>query len=260
MAPQKVETVEQPEMTDSGWEFPKHWTDDEINDWLVTHPIGVETIAIADDGGVNGDGDEPGPDDDRDEYEKAYDQQEASEAEVISALKADGMLYAAMAVPMELRDTVNSENYDPREFFLVHADVWNEMVSATVAEAELGLENKELRKRVNALTRGMRKVNKHWSVTKRELKVLKSRYKQTVESWQAYARDEDDRHRDELKRKDIFATRLARRLRKARAGRDKRERQLQQANMAIAAQDQIMARQDEYISHLEKLLGTQIRR
>lgn len=261
MAPQQTETVElpdtQPTRTDvGGWQFPDHWTDEEINDWLVTHPsgldtVGVETITIADppaedsqvDGGENGDAsnmDEP---------------EEVSEREVISALKADGYYAAAIAVPPDQQDTVNSDNYDPRQFFLVHAEVWNEFVSAVHREAELGLENKELRKRVNALTRGMRKVNKHWSATKRELKAFKTRHKQLIASWQAHDRDQYDRHEEELKRKDIFATRLARRLRKARAGRDKRERQLNLSYETIRSQERIIEKQDEYISHLEKLIG-----
>lgn len=251
MAPQNTETVELPDIIEpvqenDGWMFPKNWTDEDKRDWLVTHPTGVESIPDPDvphdDGTVDS-----GPDAETSEL--------ASEEDVINALKADGMHYAAMALPMELKDTVNSENYDPREFFLVHSEVWNEMVSATVAEAELGLENKELRKRVNALTRGMRKVNKHWSATKRELKrALQGRDAAHADYVKSY-KDMYDTYEEREKRQNIFATRLARRLRKARAGRDKRERQLQQANMTIAAQDQIMARQDEYISHLERLLG-----
>lgn len=258
MAPQQTETVELPDIIEpvqetDGWMFPKNWSDEDKRDWLITHPTAeavvaapealdkmppeVETVTIADG---------PEPDDEP---------EEVSEREVISALKADGYYAAAIAVPPDQQDTVNSDNYDPRQFFLVHVEVWNEFVSAVHREAELGLENKELRKRVRALTRGMRKVNRHWSATKRALKSSVKSRQMAANLYVASTQDERELHEEELKRKDIFATRLARRLRKARAGRDKRERQLNQANLTVSAQDQIINKQDEYIAHLENLLN-----
>lgn len=246
--PEQYTDIIEPVQENDGWMFPLSWSEEDKRDWLVTHPSPqVETINIDPelDGAESGDMQA-----DRGEY----DEQEASEAEVISALKADGVYAAAIAVPTALADVVNSENYDPRQFFLVHSEVWNDMVETIASEAELGLENKELRKRVNALTRGMRKVNKHWSKTKNELKYMKDAYNKQSSSWQKYVADLEDLAAGDRKRADIFATRLARRLRKARAGRDKRERQLHQANQAYKALSVIVDRQDEYIQHLENLL------
>lgn len=261
MAPQ-VETVELPDIIEpvqetDGWMFPKSWTDEDKRDWLVTHPIGVETVTIADEPAKHYDDCSPECDGDltadqnRDEYEKKYDEQEATEAEVISALKADGTYAAAIAVPPELADVVNSENYDPREFFLVHSSVWNEMVSAVHSEAELGLENKELRKRVNALTRGMRKVNKHWSATKRELKYALRQREVDSKTMSDVISDMEDLWEADRKRATIFTTRLARRLRKARAGRDKRERQLNSATAQIRNMAEFIEIQQKYIQDLE---------
>ena len=273
MAPQQTTTVDLPDTIEpvetksetGGWVFPSNWSEEDKRDWLVTHPTTppeVETLNVdpeLDNGGENEGPSEPPVsqhyDDCAEECDGDRRETEWTEAQVISALKADGTYAAAIAVPPELAESVNSDNYDPRQFFLVHQEVWNEMVSAVQSEAELGLENKELRKRVNALTRGMRKVNKHWSATKRELKHLEQRHRDAtrehmekrVKIYGAWAED--------LKKKDIFATRLARRLRKARAGRDKRERQLNQANQAIQHANVIVDRQDDYIMHLENLVS-----
>lgn len=281
MAPQKTTTVELPhdepfrsmvDPTVGDWVFPSHWTDDNIRDWLVTHPEAqspVETITIAD-------GPEPDRTNDRDDYEDAMDRPSshgetcdaecggdpnavpdtelASEREVIEALKADGTYAAGIVLPPGLADTVNSDNYDPRDFLLIHSDAWNELVKATYAEAELGLENKELRKRINALTRGMRKVNKHWSATKNTLKHTMKRNAEALRWWSEHELRQTEQHAEELKRERILTTRVARRLRKARAGRDKRERQLQQANDVIKGQADIIKAQDTYIAELERHL------
>lgn len=274
MAPQ-TETVELPDITehvtltpdpvmyDGGWVFPEGWTDEEINDWLITHPEGrpeVETINVDPDlpGGENGNAAE-----DLDEYEQKFDQQlddEETERQAaidaeIAMMKADGTYAAAIALPMGLQDTVTADNYDPRQFILVHTDVFNDMVGATHAEAELGLENKELRKRVNALTRGMRKINKHWSATKRELKEAVRQNTRWAKNAADAMEDLENLWEADRKRATIFATRLARRLRKARAGRDKRERQLQQANLVIRDQGHVLDAQNHYIDHLENLLN-----
>lgn len=269
MAPQTETVVELPERVDvpsrselapGEWTFPSHWTDEEINDWLITHPTtppAVETLNVDpeisqhfDDCDPECDGDrraELGTENDGGESGDAGNPSITEEDE-IAFLKAHGTYAAAMAVPLDLQDEINTSNYDPRQFFLVHLDVWNEMVDATVEEAELSAENKELRKRVNALTRGMRKVNKHWSATKRLLKLEERQHVQDVEYF-------NDLLQEQTKKQTVFVTRLARRLRKARAGRDKRERQLNQANQVIKGQGLIIQRQDEYIGHLERLLN-----
>lgn len=273
MAPQ-TETVELPDIIEpvqenDGWMFPKHWSDQDIADWLVTHPSDrtpPQVVTIKGDLGegppatvceeVNGDLLE-----DRDEYEKTYDQQLAEEnAAVASGLKANGVYAAAFALPMDLQDKVTSENYNPEEFFLVHMQVWNELVDATHAEAELGIENKELRKQLNAQKRGMRKVNRHWSETKRQLRRLANEWQQDRKGWTDGMNAVWNQHTEDLKKRDIFATRLARRLRKARAGRDKRERQLAQAHASMKTQDLIIAKQAEYIERLEAIVNGQFDR
>ncbi len=263
----------EPTRTDVGdWQFPEGWSDEDIRDWLATHPEGrpqVETITIVDHPDLPppdaGDYDSVGLDDTEailstplDELEDRRVSEEDdtwTDEDEARALKADGVYAAAFALPMELQDSVTSENYDPRQFFLVHLDVWNSMIDATVQEAQLGLENKELRKRVNALTRGMRKVNKHWSATKRDLKWARRANDDVHKAYRDLATIAGDSHREELKKQSIFTTRLARRLRKARAGRDKRERQLNQANAALVQQERIIESQHDYIKHLETLLN-----
>lgn len=269
MAPQ-TETVELPDIIEpvqetDGWMFPKSWSDEDKRDWLVTHPLGVETVTIADpppakhydDCAPECEGDLT--EDDRDEYEKKFDEQPPTLNDTPAMgpeeLKANGTYAAAIAVPPDMRDTVNADNYDPRQFILVHEDVFMNFVEATHSEAELGLENKELRKRVNALTRGMRKVNKHWSATKRELKEAVRQNTRWAKNAADVMEDLENLAEADRKRATIFATRLARRLRKARAGRDKRERQLNQANATIATQDHIIESQASYIDHLEALIN-----
>lgn len=291
MAPQ-TETVELPtpyQQNDTGdWKFPPGWSDEDIRDWLVTHPEGrpqVETVTIADPDlpppGA-GDYDSVGLDDsdaqraeipDRDEYEKKFDEQEAAEAEdyreptksedewtqedEIRTLKASGTYAAAIAIPPDLKDQINAENYDPREFILVHEDVFSELVAATHSEAELAEENRSLRKRLNATLRGLRKVQKHWSTTKNELKRVRQAREQDVKNHFQCENELLQGHMKEERRQNIFATRLARRLRKARAGRDKRERQLTQAQATLRVQDRQIEEQYEYINHLERLINGQ---
>lgn len=173
------------------------------------------------------------------------------EADVPADLKAEGKYAFGIVAPQD-REDIRYDNYDPREFILVHHQVWTD-VTATADEAtDLAAGALQLAKELRAQKRGMRKVNKHWSATTRELKVLGTSYNRLAKSWQDYTREEQDRHEVELKKKDIFATRLARRLRKARAGRDKRERQLNQANMTLDAANQQIAAMERYIKHLER--------
>lgn len=269
MAPQ-TETVELPDIIEpvqetDGWMFPKSWSDEDKRDWLVTHPLGVETVTIADpppakhydDCAPECEGDLT--EDDRDEYEQKFDEQPPTLNDTPAMgpeeLKANGTYAVAIAVPPDMRDTVNADNYDPRQFILVHEDVFMNFVEATHSEAELGLENKELRKRVNALTRGMRKVNKHWSATKRELKEAVRQNTRWAKNAADAMEDLENLAEADRKRATIFATRLARRLRKARAGRDKRERQLTQAQANLAQQDQVIESQHRYIEYLESLLN-----
>src|SRR5688500_5278282 len=173
MATQTEVSLPEPKLDDTGgWEFPDGWSEDDIRDWLTTHPEGrPQQLTLDIDPGLpptEGDGGESGDlQADRDEYEKTYDQQQA---EVVAKLKADGMVAAAYAVPPEQKDVITPENYDPREFLLVHYTVWDDVTSSMVEEERLTAENKELRKRVNALTRGIKKIQKHWSATKAELK------------------------------------------------------------------------------------------
>lgn len=274
MAPQQTTTVELPEvidvvLTNGKWEFPPSWSDEDKRDWLVTHPTTSDP--------------------DRDEYEQTYDQQVAAQTEEIlntpldeinpimeevngdefgpAELKAEGTYAAGLALPPHLRDEVNGDNYDPREFLLVHFDVWGSLMESVDNEAELTQlaqeksdENRELRKRVNALTRGMRKVNKHWSTTKRELKQLERENEAAHKEYRDLAQAVSVRNQEDRTRQNIFAIRLARRLRKARAGRDKRERQLLNLNKVVKGQDLIIDKQDEYIKHLENLLSPQFPR
>lgn len=262
MAPQtETVTLPEPTRTDVGdWQFPDGWSNEDIRDWLATHPEGrpqVETVIIAD---------PPTAEELRQADESAIRDDDVTEDLLNTPLdeipemgpeelKANGTYAAAIAVPMDLQDTVTSDNYDPRQFILVHTDVFDDLVGATHAEAELGLENKELRKRVNALTRGMRKVNKHWSATKRENKRLLQRAKERADWQEKIQQDTEALWEQDRKRATIFATRLARRLRKARAGRDKRERQLQQANLVIRDQGHVLDAQNHYIDHLEALIN-----
>jgi hypothetical protein len=262
MAPQ-VETVELPDIVEpvqetNGWMFPRHWSDDDVRDWLATHPTGdqvpptVVTIPNSDVPAPEKHYEDCAPECDGDRTET--DDELASEQDVANALKADGIYAAAFALPMDLQEKITSENYNPEEFFLVHMRVWNELVDATHGEAELGLENKDLRKQLNAQKRGMRKVNKHWSATKRELKQLEREITAAHEGYRTLAVQAGDRHREELKRERILTTRVARRLRKARAGRDKRERQVAQLQQQMQQLDYVIGKQAEYIEHLESLL------
>jgi hypothetical protein len=262
MAPQ-VETVELPDIVEpvqetNGWMFPRHWSDEDVRDWLATHPTGdqvppqVVTIPNSDVPAPEKHYEDCAPECDGDRTET--DDELASEQDVANALKADGIYAAAFALPMDLQEKITSENYNPEEFFLVHMRVWNELVDATHGEAELGLENKDLRKQLNAQKRGMRKVNKHWSATKRELKQLEREITAAHEGYRTLAVQAGDRHREELKRERILTTRVARRLRKARAGRDKRERQLVQLQQQMQQLDYVIGKQAEYIEHLESLL------
>jgi hypothetical protein len=251
MVPQ-TETVELPDIVEpvqenDGWMFPRHWSDECKRDWLVTHPTTqVETINV--------DPETPS-EDDRDEYEKTYDQQQA---DVAAEMKAGGTFATAMALPPELRDVVTEENYDPRDFILVHHQVWTNFLEAVQSEKDLTEENRQLRKRVNALTRGMRKVNKHWSATKRELKQVYRDWAQSSDNHNKAVEDMESLWQDDRKRAVIFATRLARRLRKARAGRDKRERQMAQLQQNLKHQDIIVASQNAYIEHLENLISPRL--
>lgn len=270
MAPQ-VETVELPDIidpvqeTNGGWMVPRNWSDEDIRDWLATHPEvrpQAGTITNVDSHDLSRqefDEDEAAEAADAPNYEAEdaeHDRMNAiADEQEVAALKADGMHAIAIAIPPHLKDQVTVENYDPREFFLVHTEVWNEMVQATYAEAELGLENKELRKRVNALTRGMRKVNKHWSATKNQLKRLTRTHEDYCTAAYNVQLARESTHEEELKRERILTTRVARRLRKARAGRDKRERQLLQSQQEIQALGSIVNKQDDYIGHLERLLN-----
>jgi hypothetical protein len=262
MAPQ-VETVELPDIVEpvqetNGWMFPRHWSDDDVRDWLATHPTGdqvppqVVTIPNSDVPAPEKHYEDCAPECDGDRTET--DDELASEQDVANALKADGIYAAAFALPMDLQEKITSENYNPEEFFLVHMRVWNELVDATHGEAELGLENKDLRKQLNAQKRGMRKVHKHWSATKRELKQLEREITAAHEGYRTLAVQAGDRHREELKRERILTTRVARRLRKARAGRDKRERQVAQLQQQMQQLDYVIGKQAEYIEHLESLL------
>jgi hypothetical protein len=262
MAPQ-VETVELPDIVEpvqetNGWMFPRHWSDEDVRDWLATHPTGdqvppqVVTIPNSDVPAPEKHYEDCAPECDGDRTET--DDELASEQDVANALKADGIYAAAFALPMDLQEKITSENYNPEEFFLVHMRVWNELVDATHGEAELGLENKDLRKQLNAQKRGMRKVNKHWSATKRDLKQLEREITAAHEGYRKLAVQAGDRHREELKRERILTTRVARRLRKARAGRDKRERQVAQLQQQMQQLDYVIGKQAEYIEHLESLL------
>jgi hypothetical protein len=248
MAPQ-TETIELPEeiittnseplLYDGGWKFPEGWSDDDIRDWLATHSDGrPQQLTLDIDPGLPPTEDEPVPDDDE-----------------VAATMAEGYVAAAFAVPPDLKDKITAENYDPRDFILVHHIVFEDLVAATHAEAELTEENKALRKRVNALTRGMRKVNKHWSATKRELKYALRQREVDANTTANVISDMENLWEADRKRADIFATRLAKRLRKARAGRDKRERQLTQANQVIEGQSSIIKAQDRYIRDLEQRLN-----
>jgi len=254
MATQTEVSLPEPKLDDTGgWEFPDGWSEDDIRDWLTTHPEGrPQQLTLDIDPGLpptEGDGGESGDlQADRDEYEKTYDQQQA---EVVAKLKADGMVAAAYAVPPEQKDVITPENYDPREFLLVHYTVWDDVTSSMVEEERLTAENKELRKRVNALTRGIKKIQKHWSATKAELKKSVKLRAEDNKWWSEHDIAQCQRHEVEKKRQHIFATRLARRLRKARAGRDKRERQLNQANQQIKGQARLLEIQDGYIHQLE---------
>lgn len=271
MAPQTETVVELPKVNDepvrsgadpSGWVFPAHFSQDDIRDWLLTHPQGDSTppqVTSLPDPDVPSEQ----HDDDRDEYEKAYDEVnklKEENAAVAEGLKANGIVAAAFALPPRLKDEVTSENYNPEEFFLVHQEVWNDLVDATVAEAQLGLENKDLRKQLNAQKRGMRKVNKHWSATKNQLKYALRQRETDAKTVSNVIQDMENLWEADRKRADVFATRLARRLRKARAGRDKRERQVQQLQNQMAQQDYVIQRQHEYIEHLESLLSPVQRR
>jgi hypothetical protein len=262
MAPQ-VETVELPDIVEpvqetNGWMFPRHWSDEDVRDWLATHPTGdqvppqVVTIPNSDVPAPEKHYEDCAPECDGDRTET--DDELASEQDVANALKADGIYAAAFALPMDLQEKITSENYNPEEFFLVHMRVWNELVDATHGEAELGLENKDLRKQLNAQKRGMRKVNKHWSKTKAELKQLHRENEAAHNGYRSLAARVAEQRAQERKEATIFATRLARRLRKARAGRDKRERQVTLLQQQMQQLDYVIGKQAEYIEHLESLL------
>ncbi len=255
MAPQQITTVELPEVTepvqdDRGWQFPDSWTDEECADWLATHAA-PQTVPI------------PDPDVPSDEAQQEVDAALRERDALIQKLKTDGMVAAAFAVPPSLIDITTADNYDPRDFLLVHVDVWANMVEATHEETRLTQEVRELSKRLRATLRGMRKVNRHWGEDKRELKRLREFNKQQLKSNSELFRTLEDRHLEELKRQHVFAQRIARRLRKARGGRDKRERQLLQERQAYQGLALVVAQQDDYIRQLENQLsgnfpGTQL--
>jgi len=174
------------------------------------------------------------------------------EADVPAELKAEGK-YAFGIVAPEGRDDIKYETYDPREFILVHHEVWTD-VTATADEATgLAQGALQLARELRAQKRGMRKVNKHWSETKRTLRRTENLRREDNKWWANHDLAQCQRHAEEIKKKDIFATRLARRLRKARAGRDKRERQLQQADNLLDQANAQIANMERYIKHLEFL-------
>lgn len=173
------------------------------------------------------------------------------EADVPADLKAEGKYAFGIVAPQD-REDIRYDNYDPREFILVHHQVWTD-VTATADEAtDLAAGALQLAKELRAQKRGMRKVNKHWSETKRQLRKVEKLRHEDNQWWAKYDLAQVERHAEETKREKIFATRLARRLRKARAGRDKRERQLNQANMTLDAANQQIAAMERYIKHLER--------
>jgi len=126
---------------------------------------------------------------------------------------------AGIVVPPELAHISTTGDYNPAEFVLMHFDVWNTLLN-DLADSD------EVKKAYRAHMRGMRKVNRHWYNTKRE-----------------------------LQREKLQHTRTARKLRKARAGRDRWLRRVELLERTVATQDAMLDGQTRYIMALEQRIN-----
>jgi hypothetical protein len=204
------------------------------------------------DGGETGTAGDPTADLLHADLNALHDDAAAPQADVPAELKSQGNYAFALVAP-EGRDDIKYTNYDPREFILVHQEVWNDVTTTADEATSMAKACIQLDKELRAQKRGMRKVNKHWSATKRELRQARKEYENLVKNNADLLSDMEGLWADDRKRGMVFANRLARRLRKARAGRDKRERQVNQVNALLTQANAHIASQDAYIKHLEQL-------
>lgn len=225
MSGRKATTVTLPDPTKVGpgkWEFPEGWTEEAIRDWLDTHPEAQNGKATA---YINADllSDEA-----KEKLANANDADEKNRHAVEEAVDADAPNYHAdadeedaqqvssIAVGVLLpegHEGFSVDTYDPREYFLIHHEVLQELMEA---EAELGMTERDLR----AHMRGMRKIQKHLSESKRE--------------W---------------RREHLQHTRTARKLRRARAGRDRRDRQVEALSQLVNKMSEKLRLQEDFIRH-----------
>lgn len=203
-------------MNDGGWDFPEGWSDEDKRDWLVTHPE-------IKDGDPQANGQIALDLDIEDKHggsggnvQTELDPNEYGQTDDDKKPVALGIV-----VPPGKEDEISSDNYSPQEFLLVHLDVWQEFLNGLCDGDDAVKALEGLQKLHRAHMRGMKKVNQHWHGTKRE-----------------------------LYRERLLHTRTARKLRKARAGRDRWQRRVAQLENALKQERLVTAGQELYIKAL----------